>query len=497
MGVMRFYCPRLADVASDAAARAFATGHEEIPWPSWNAWNGDELIVRINSDESCVFHIPWYVDGHGEFMLRTTSLMQRQRPYRLPLELARGTLSRIRNHVAQWASVGLKPSDQVLEQIAAVNSLFIRAATSQYDEADAGDGTARRCIAAGLDVIELLIRDYVGVAIRRQKCAEQRPPKLLAGRLDADLPSDHDAIQFAATFNGALVPMNWGSVASTDDEMNWESCDRRIDWCQRHGLRICAGPLVSLQRRHVPGWVTADKPDVEHFQSCLLNYVDSAVRRYRGKVHLWHSSSRLNVLSQLSLREEDRLRLAVSTIEVIRNVDDQTPVIISIDQPWGEYLSRQPSDLSPLELADALIRADLRLSAIGLEINLGFVPGGTENRDLLEFSCQLDRWGLLGLPLVIFLALPGGEPTDPALADSQPIIFGGPKVTTTWKWQQKMVQQLVPLFLSNPFVHGVFWSRLCDNPSSEFPDAGLFDEHGLPKPAFDALRQMRETYLSQ
>src|SRR5262249_41390926 len=124
-------------------------------------------------------------------------------------------------------------------------------------------------------------------------------------------------------------------------------------------------------------------------------------------------AARLNVSNDFSHDEQDRLRLAVLAMESIRRVDPRTPIVITIDQPWGSFMSRQECDLSPLHFADALVRGDLGLAGIGLEINLGYAPSGSEPRDVLEFSRQMDRWSTLGLPLLVILNVPGGAGNDP------------------------------------------------------------------------------------
>ncbi|MFN9957685.1 MAG: hypothetical protein ACK55I_31655, partial [bacterium] len=61
----------------------------------------------------------------------------------------------------------------------------------------------------------------------------------------------------------------------------------------------------------------------------------------------------------------------------------------------------------------ALIRADLGLSGIGLEINHNYWPGGSLPRDLLEFNRLIDQWSLLGLPLMFLLRQPIDFGSDP------------------------------------------------------------------------------------
>ena len=65
-------------------------------------------ILSIERDvrESGNLYFPWLVKSQGELTLCTASLMERDRPYHLTVELARGTLNRLRNQVDVWESGG-------------------------------------------------------------------------------------------------------------------------------------------------------------------------------------------------------------------------------------------------------------------------------------------------------------------------------------------------------------------------------------------------------
>ena len=61
----------------------------------------------------------------------------------------------------------------------------------------------------------------------------------------------------------------------------------------------------------------------------------------------------------LGLGEEARLQLAAKAIAVVRQLDPTTPLVVTFDQPWAEYLATEQLDLAPMHFADALVRADL------------------------------------------------------------------------------------------------------------------------------------------
>jgi hypothetical protein len=174
----------------------------------------------------------------------------------------------------------------------------------------------------------------------------------------------------------------------------------------------------------------------------------------------------------------------------VRQQDGRTPAVVTFDQPWGEYVSQLEMDL-PLHLADSLIRANLGLAGIGLEINFGYYPRGTQPRDLLELSRQLDRWSLLGLPLLVSLVVPSGSGKDPhARLKPQP-------VPSNWtpEVQEQWTRHYVPLILSKPAVQAIVWNQLRDDQPHDLPHGGLIDRQGRPKPAMAQLAAIRRQHL--
>jgi len=108
-------------------------------------------------------------------------------------------------------------------------------------------------------------------------------------------------------------------------------------------------------------------------------------------------------------------------------LDPTTPLVVTFDQPWAEYLASEQLDLAPMHFADALVRADLGLSGLGLEINVGYQPGGSVHRGPLAFSRLVDNWSLLELPLLVALTLPSSAADDPP----RPTAMSGYSATKT------------------------------------------------------------------
>jgi hypothetical protein len=249
--------------------------------------------------------------------------------------------------------------------------------------------------------------------------------------------------------------------------------------------------LIQLDRRFLPDWLYVWEGEFEDVLSFVSEYVEAVVTRYRGRIDVWQCAGRLTSSDVLSFSEEESLRLAARVVELVRSLDPDTPVVVSFDQPWAEYMNRRELDFPPLNFADALVRAGLGLSGLMLEMNVGYYPGGTLSRDLLDFSRQLDYWSALGLPLHVGLCVPSSSHDDP-LARRR--VRLAPESWTP-KLQQAWITQYVPLVMAKPYVQGVIWNQLRDCEPHEFPHGGLFDLRRHPKPALRVLASIRQMHL--
>jgi hypothetical protein len=224
----------------------------------------------------------------------------------------------------------------------------------------------------------------------------------------------------------------------------------------------------------------------------VISQLRAVVERYRGKVHLWQCGAHLNVEGSVTLSEEQRLRLAALSIEVVRKVDARAPIVLGIDQPCAEFMGRQDYDLSPLHFADALIRADLGLTGISLELNVGYWPGGTQPRDVLELSRHLDRWSSLGMPLIVSLSLPSSVNVAGGRAGLKVLPYAGivnPETHRVW------LELFVPMIMSKPAVQALVWNQLQDSPEAELPSGGLLDAQAHAKPALSYFESIRREYF--
>lgn len=472
MGQVGFLVPLRQFLPAEAPQRAYLSALDQLPWQTRVTATPTGLVVERSENESGYFHILWTTATRGELILITGTVIERAAPYNLPVELARGVLCRLRNQVGGWEAAGLAPPSTVIAQLKLAMRYFVQAVTSQDRPQEAAE-KAQEAIEAALVGGDQLVDSFAQQAIRMRKGQAPKLAILMGGSLGNTVPDKTMADAFLAASNSAIVPCAWNQIEPQAGRRRWEMTDGQIAWCAAHELRVVSGPLVDLKRTALPDWLYLWEGDFTNILSVVTEQVRAVVTRCKGRVHLWNCAARVNTAEALSLSEEEVLRLTVRAVETVRNLDARTPVMVTFDQPWGDYLGQVERDLPPLHFADALVRSDLGLAGLGLELNLGVGASSTLPRDEMELSRQIDRWGALGLPLVILLTIPSdGDGFTPA-------------GQLTW------LRSYLQLLCAKSAVHGILWNQLRDVPPPQASTRGLLDSRGQAKPAVAALADFR------
>jgi hypothetical protein len=472
MGQTRFLVPRREFLPPKAAQFAYLAGLDDIPWRTRVWLDGDVLTAERLESESGSFHIVWKVSGRGQEMLTTATLIEREQPYNLPVELARGTVNRLKANVDAWESAGFPVPIAVEAEAKRALDEFVAAVGALADAAQAADH-AQQSLEAALLAGDLLIAEFGDQAAKARASQSVKQTILFGADLDSLVPDTTLSEVFVEAFNTAIVQLPWNRIEEHEGAWSWNTIDGQVAWCLAHQMRVLAGPLLEIDERSMPDWLYLWEGNFDKLLDLAGRQIKAAVNRYRGRVHLWNCAARVNNVETLSLTEEQSLRLTLRSIEIVHELDSRVPVVISFNQPWGDYMARRDQDLSPLQYADTLVRADLGIAGIGLEINLGVGPRVTPPRDVIEVGRQLERWTTLGLPLVILLTIP-----------SQDDGF-------TPKIQQAWLESYLQLFAAKSSVHAVFWNQLRDEPD-ETSGRGLIDDLGQPNSAMSTLTRFRK-----
>ena len=409
MGQLRFRLHDRNRLAPESLARIFVAGGDDIPWATHARFEGDVLVVERAVDESGYVYVPWEVTGAGRRLLSTSTLMERSEPYLLEVELARGLIHRLRSRLFIWEFMGLVPPPDMLQRLRSATRQFGLAATNQRDPA--ASLAANAAIAEALAVSVELVKSYAEQTLAARQ--RQTPAGTLLGvTLGTTTPSVKTRRQVVDACTIAQLPVAWRQIELAEGRRDWRVTDEQLSWCQTAGLKVAAGPLLQMDDRGIPDWMVLWEGNDETLDRVLLDHVRAVVSRYVGRVHLWHVASRVSSGRVLSLDEERKLNLVAQAVQTVRQLDPRTPTVVSFDQPWGEYLAGGDEDLAPWHYADALVRADLGIAGIGLEVNAGYWPGGCTHRPAFEYGRLIDQWSLLGLPLMMMLSAPSAGGPD-------------------------------------------------------------------------------------
>jgi len=470
---MRFIAAHPEILSPEVVEQCYMAGIEGVPWQTTNTLVESELVIESGTQESGNLFIAWPTKNQGKLMLVTGSLVPREAAYALEVELARGTVHRLRQYIALGRLESISIPSRVSNLLEEATLLCGQAVTGQDDPLHAAD-LALESIGRSLEAIEDLAC-WDGGELFRMRLKQQDAFNILlgftsSGRLAPEAMPD----KLAMACNMSRVPLCWKTLCPDDETFSPNLPRAQFDWCERHDMKVMAGPVISFQQENFPDWLDAGQVDFPTLQSECRAFTSQCVKQFKDHVHLWHASSGMNRILDMTLSEEQSVRLAIDTVEVIRRHDQQTPVIVSFQQPWGEYLSRYSRDLSPIHFADALVRADLGINGIGLEIDWQHSIGSTRPRDLVALSNELDRWTLLQMPLVIFLSAPTGLPDE------------------SESYSANQVEQLLTVMLGRPSVQVIVWDQLQDTPDEVSGRGGLLDSEGSEKPILQVFQHISD-----
>jgi hypothetical protein len=462
------------------------------------------MIVNRSLDESGHLLAPWLVDGVGQVMGLTATLMDRVAPYHLVVELARGKINQLRNQAVEWQAGGLQADPSLLEEIHNASSTFGRAICASTPQ-EVGS-LAQAALNGGYRAAKDLALAYGDqlFAVRHQRLP-RLDSKLTCSIGPSVLANPNLGEALTRSFNQVVIPLSWNTIEAEETVYRWEQADAQLAWAQQRGLEATAGPLLDWSSSQLPAWLWLWERDLASLAAFMCRFVEAAVRRYRTRIRRWQLTAGSNWTSVLGLSEDELLGLTYRLGEAARAVDPSLELVVGIAQPWGEYMAMSERSYSPFVFAENLIRYGLNLAALDVEIVMGVTQRGSYCRDPLDLSRLLDLYALLGVPLRVTLGYPSSDGDD---GDADPEMRAGAgrwlaglpadslgesgisaAAQAEWAWS------FGRLAFAKAFVQGVRWIHFSDADPHLFPHCGLIDSKGNVKPALQKLAELRDQHL--
>src|ERR1035437_729751 len=112
---------------------AYLVGSDSVPIRGEFSYLEGEIFCRKRAAGAAALNIMWATKGFGSVMLETTRLPERDEPYNLNLELARGRVMRLMQKREEWGLFDIAEAGLVNEKAVEARDLLLEAITHQED----------------------------------------------------------------------------------------------------------------------------------------------------------------------------------------------------------------------------------------------------------------------------------------------------------------------------------------------------------------------------
>ena len=465
MGEFRFRLPENWKPTTNQAKSILVIGLDGVPSPCRVTSEDGFLTIARNRDESGKVFVAFPFEQFGEFTIGTGTLPESSDPYRLLIELARGTLNRLRNQISIWEEGGLVIVDAVHEKVAEATRLLSEA-IMQTDSALSDQGAS--------DSLQIAMEANVAVSeLFGNEVSQYRTTQ-------ADMPR----FWFANSIGSAEVTE---AQCSAEPFHLVQALPEQVEAAAGNGnKRMIVGPFLDAS----PGGMKEEIVELDDFfarRDYILNRCRKAVRQLDPSSSLLHVVSGLNGMGHRHLSYPQQTQITSDMLNLIDESQIDVPMMVSFDYPWAERLASAVGGAHPLQIADSLLRQGVPINFIGLDINLDYWPCGSVVRDPLQWIDMIDVWSQLGLPLILCFRMPTMA-ADQIPRSGQ--LINEVRSQLTDEQRLSMLETLLPMMIARPGVHGFVWRQWSDTDDPRFPGGGLVNAAGEEKPVMEILRRI-------
>ncbi|MDR2171121.1 MAG: hypothetical protein LBP59_13335 [Planctomycetaceae bacterium] len=469
----------------------YFAGWGRQPRPTDLSIDGNEFIVRSDSNGSGTVHVLWPNSKLGMIMESTESLPPQSRTYILTKELVRGSLGRLLRRVFEWQMTGFRPSADFAARTTSVSRRFSKIVVGDFG-LDYIDGELSGVLSELSDLTIDVVKSYTDQSLAwRMRNIDKLPVTLGIGLHSHPINSVYEFDLYANylrdAFHAVLPMPTWREVEPQQDVIQWELVEQKLAIAARYGFQVVMGPLLCFDVNAIPVWLTPHLRDDDFCERRAIKFVHAIVERFGSQVDAWILASRFNSCNIPSIPALRAVNLVRHLAQRMRMIGMDKSIIVGIDRPWSEYSMDYVTGLDQVQLAELLVNCS-EIDAIMLEMNFGIDNRSTFPRDPVTIGNMVDQWGFLGKKVYVSITAPSANPADPFDNDKS--------IIKQWseEMQQYWVNLLLNTLLGRRVVQGVFWGMLqdvnddCDDTKViepyEAPYAGLIDANRTIKPAF-------------
>jgi hypothetical protein len=472
---------------------AYLIGSDHVPIRSELQLVNGELRCQRRAQGPAALAVLWPVKGAGRIMLETTRLLDRERPYNLHLELARGQMMRIHQKREDWGLFDVENVDHFARTCSRAQDTLIEAIKCS-DVAGAA-AHADQVLSEAINLGEKMALFHAGVFLSRRRQEGRFSRRLFGCTVNLDCRDETYRKRLLNGFDFAILPLSWRLIEPKQGEYNWEPLDTWVQWLTAQRLPIQAGPLISFQERHIPDWLYIYEHDFETTRDFLFEHIRRVLNRYGNRIQVWTTACGLHANNTFNFNFEQLMELTRMGGAITKQMVPGAVTLVDLVAPWGEYYARNPRTIPPLLYADMLVQNNVNFDAFGLQLMLGVAVDGMFVRDVFQISSMLDRFATLGRSLhLTAVQAPSAMTRDDRDAWSGALAPGN---AGCWhdEWsealQSRWLRETYNVALSKPFVESVSWNELADYQNHFLPHGGLLRPDLSPKMAYEQLCTIR------
>lgn len=426
----------------------------------------ERLVAMVPDRESGSLHLAIELPELGHCVVSTSSLMPRSRPYRLGAELARGALSKAHDAWAELSHSEWSPDGTLAERLRQAQKELRRAVTAV--DLNESDQIASAALVAAIAIGEEL------TAQAHQSLLEwirhERAPRLSLG---AAAFGDFNPTAVPAHF--ISLPVDWRTIEPSEGTFDWAALDVRVARARDAGLPIALGPVLDFRDGKQPDWVARSLNDRSVRQSVLANRMESCVGRYRADAQVFDVATGIDTSTRFPNRLDQRIETVGNLVDVVRRLHANAEVVLTISQPFGDSSGGERLTIGPIDFVDCVLRSGVGLTALALEVAVGYCAGARP-RSVLDFRRLLWDYAGLGLPLWVRFVFP--SESGPGRVER----YLGHQLDESL--QCAILDRWLIVAAECPAVSRIIWQGIRDG-VSPWPAGGLRDHEGRGKPALE------------
>lgn len=435
----------------------------------------------------------WKVEGVGEVMLETVRLMEREQPYVLTVELARGRLMRINAKLEDWGILDHEDGAAIAQTLDDARESLIQAL--QADDANGastwGDEALRQAVVASVE----LARVHADLFVTRRRETGGFSRRVFGCSFHGDAVSPLACQRMKESFDFAMVPFVWSDIEPSEQKFQWDRLDAWVEALAKHGVPMHGAPLLSFAESQTPEWLHTWSQDFNTVRDLAFEHARRLMNRYGPHIQTWHVASGLHANTAFAFNFEQLMELTRMTSALANQLAPRGTTVLDIVAPWGEYYARNQRTIPPLLYAEMTVQSGIHFDAFGLQFFFGPGLDGMYVRDMFQISALLDHFLKFAKPVRITgIQVPSSVARSKSETETghTPALNGG-----MWRepWSESVqadwLAQFLDVALSKPFVESVAWHGLADHADQPVPHGAIMRSDLTPKAAAERLKQFR------